>query len=54
MGLLSSPIASAYTFSFKIPVGQPNFISPLGVAVASSDNIIVADIDNNRIQIFAP
>ena len=32
--------------------GDGQFINPFGVAVDSSDNIVVADTGNNRIQIF--
>lgn len=37
-------------------IGSANgqFSFPWGVAVDSSDNIIVADGGNNRIQVFAP
>jgi DNA-binding beta-propeller fold protein YncE len=54
LGLLNTPSASAYTFSFKIPIGEPTLTSPVDVAVDSIGNIYVTSTQNSQVVKFSP
>jgi hypothetical protein len=55
MNSLGAGPAIAQTFSFKFGTGgsgDGRFLAPQGIAVDSSSNIFVADINNNCIQVL--